>query len=168
MLDVANMLGLSNTVMRLIEKRATQDKFIMIAGMLATCLVMFLVVKYLSWTVSLSADQGAWTHHWAHSTYKDLLMKIYKIPSNIPHSLSVEKCQHITHENKCGQWFYSFIWCTVFRVKHTFLLSYCSLLVWSLLIWWKKLREQTFCEPVYVLCFNLCISWFIVFRLKIW
>ncbi|XP_056608693.1 Golgi SNAP receptor complex member 2-like [Triplophysa dalaica] len=48
MLDVANMLGLSNTVMRLIEKRATQDKFIMIAGMLATCLVMFLVVKYLS------------------------------------------------------------------------------------------------------------------------
>lgn len=48
MLDVANMLGLSNTVMRLIEKRATQDKFIMMAGMLATCLVMFLVVKYLS------------------------------------------------------------------------------------------------------------------------
>ncbi|NP_955982.1 Golgi SNAP receptor complex member 2 [Danio rerio] len=48
MLDVANMLGLSNTVMRLIEKRASQDKFIMMAGMLATCVVMFLVVKYLS------------------------------------------------------------------------------------------------------------------------
>ncbi|KAF4115932.1 Golgi SNAP receptor complex member 2 [Onychostoma macrolepis] len=48
MLDVANMLGLSNTVMRLIEKRASQDKFIMMAGMLATCFVMFLVVKYLS------------------------------------------------------------------------------------------------------------------------
>ncbi|XP_066499180.1 Golgi SNAP receptor complex member 2 [Hoplias malabaricus] len=48
MLDVANMLGLSNTVMRLIEKRATQDKFIMITGMLVTCVVMFLVVKYLS------------------------------------------------------------------------------------------------------------------------
>ncbi|XP_021413441.2 Golgi SNAP receptor complex member 2 [Oncorhynchus mykiss] len=47
MLDVANMLGLSNTVMRLIEKRATQDKFIMIGGMLLTCVVMFLVVKYL-------------------------------------------------------------------------------------------------------------------------
>ncbi|XP_064842160.1 Golgi SNAP receptor complex member 2-like [Oncorhynchus masou masou] len=47
MLDVANMLGLSNTVMRLIEKRATQDKFIMIGGMLLTCVVLFLVVKYL-------------------------------------------------------------------------------------------------------------------------
>ncbi|XP_010872864.1 Golgi SNAP receptor complex member 2 [Esox lucius] len=47
MLDVANMLGLSNTVMRLIEKRATQDKFIMIGGMLITCVVLFLVVKYL-------------------------------------------------------------------------------------------------------------------------
>ncbi|KAJ8264558.1 hypothetical protein GJAV_G00150680 [Gymnothorax javanicus] len=32
MLDVANMLGLSNTVMRLIEKRAFQDKFIMMGG----------------------------------------------------------------------------------------------------------------------------------------
>lgn len=48
MLDVANMLGLSNTVMRLIEKRAFQDKFIMIGGMVVTCVVMFLVVKYLS------------------------------------------------------------------------------------------------------------------------
>ncbi|KAG7243550.1 hypothetical protein INR49_011106 [Caranx melampygus] len=42
MLDVANMLGLSNTVMRLIERRATQDKFIMIGGMLLTCVFMFL------------------------------------------------------------------------------------------------------------------------------
>lgn len=48
MLDVANMLGLSNTVMRLIEKRAGQDKFLMVGGMLITCIVMFLVVKYLS------------------------------------------------------------------------------------------------------------------------
>ncbi|XP_029428307.1 Golgi SNAP receptor complex member 2 isoform X3 [Rhinatrema bivittatum] len=47
-LDVANMLGLSNTVMRLIEKRALQDKYIMIGGMLLTCVVMFLVVKYLT------------------------------------------------------------------------------------------------------------------------
>lgn len=46
MLDVANMLGLSNTVMRLIERRATQDKFIMIGGMLATCVFMFLVIRY--------------------------------------------------------------------------------------------------------------------------
>ncbi|XP_075471609.1 Golgi SNAP receptor complex member 2 [Ascaphus truei] len=47
-LDVANMLGLSNTVMRLIEKRAFQDKAIMIGGMLATCVLMVLVVKYLT------------------------------------------------------------------------------------------------------------------------
>lgn len=49
MLDVANMLGLSNTVMRLIERRATQDKFIMIGGMLLTCVFMFLVIRYLGW-----------------------------------------------------------------------------------------------------------------------
>ena len=47
MLDVANMLGLSNTVMRLIERRATQDKLIMIGGMVLTCVVIFLVIRYL-------------------------------------------------------------------------------------------------------------------------
>ncbi|XP_075032995.1 Golgi SNAP receptor complex member 2 isoform X3 [Mixophyes fleayi] len=47
-LDVANMLGLSNTVMRLIEKRAFQDKVIMIGGMLLTCVFMILVIKYLT------------------------------------------------------------------------------------------------------------------------
>ncbi|KAM4622770.1 Golgi SNAP receptor complex member 2 isoform 1-T1 [Discoglossus pictus] len=47
-LDVANMLGLSNTVMRLIEKRAFQDKVLMIGGMLLTCVVMVLVIKYLT------------------------------------------------------------------------------------------------------------------------
>ncbi|XP_063815527.1 Golgi SNAP receptor complex member 2 isoform X3 [Pseudophryne corroboree] len=47
-LDVANMLGLSNTVMRLIEKRAFQDKVIMIGGMLLTCVIMVLVFKYLT------------------------------------------------------------------------------------------------------------------------
>ncbi|XP_029423875.1 Golgi SNAP receptor complex member 2-like isoform X3 [Nannospalax galili] len=49
-LDIANMLGLSNTVMRLIEKRAFQDKYkyFMIGGMLLTCAVMFLVVQYLT------------------------------------------------------------------------------------------------------------------------
>ncbi|KAL9823795.1 Golgi SNAP receptor complex member 2 isoform 1-T1 [Geothlypis trichas] len=47
-LDVANMLGLSNTVMRLIEKRAFQDKFLMLGGMAVTCLIMFLVVQYLT------------------------------------------------------------------------------------------------------------------------
>lgn len=47
-LDVANMLGLSNTVMRLIEKRAFQDKYFMIGGMVVTCVIMFLVVQYLT------------------------------------------------------------------------------------------------------------------------
>lgn len=47
-LDVANMLGLSNTVMRLIEKRAFQDKFLMLGGMAVTCVIMFLVVQYLT------------------------------------------------------------------------------------------------------------------------
>ncbi|XP_072212888.1 Golgi SNAP receptor complex member 2 isoform X2 [Excalfactoria chinensis] len=47
-LDVANTLGLSNTVMRLIEKRAFQDKYFMIGGMIVTCVVMFLVVQYLT------------------------------------------------------------------------------------------------------------------------
>ncbi|XP_074656526.1 Golgi SNAP receptor complex member 2-like [Tubulanus polymorphus] len=46
-LDIANTLGLSNTVMRLIEKRTYQDKIIMAIGMIATCLVMFVVWKYL-------------------------------------------------------------------------------------------------------------------------
>ncbi|XP_032890997.1 Golgi SNAP receptor complex member 2 isoform X3 [Amblyraja radiata] len=47
-LDVANMLGMSNTVMRLIEKRAFQDKFIMIGGMVVTCIIMVLAFKYLT------------------------------------------------------------------------------------------------------------------------
>ena len=47
-LDVANTLGLSNTVMRLIEKRAFQDKYFMIGGMIVTCVIMFLVVQYLT------------------------------------------------------------------------------------------------------------------------
>ncbi|KAM6399326.1 Golgi SNAP receptor complex member 2 isoform 2-T2 [Rhynochetos jubatus] len=47
-LDVANMLGLSNTVMRLIEKRAFQDKYFLIGGIILTCVTMFLVVQYLT------------------------------------------------------------------------------------------------------------------------
>ncbi|KAM9597384.1 uncharacterized protein ACIGJ3_023634 [Trichechus inunguis] len=46
--DIANMLGLSNTVMRLIEKQAFQDRYFMIGGMLLTCVVMVLVVHYLT------------------------------------------------------------------------------------------------------------------------
>ncbi len=48
MLDVMNYLGLSNTVMRLIEKRAYQDKFILYGGMILTIIIMFLVWKYFT------------------------------------------------------------------------------------------------------------------------
>lgn len=47
-LDVANTLGMSNTVMRMIERRTWQDKFILFGGMFVTCVVMILVVKYLT------------------------------------------------------------------------------------------------------------------------
>ncbi|XP_067014476.2 Golgi SNAP receptor complex member 2 isoform X2 [Anabrus simplex] len=46
--DIANTLGLSNTTMRLIERRAYQDKFVLIGGMLVTCVVIALVVVYLT------------------------------------------------------------------------------------------------------------------------
>ncbi|CAK8673340.1 Golgi SNAP receptor complex member 2-like [Clavelina lepadiformis] len=46
MLNIANTLGLSNTVMRLIEKRTTQDKLILFGGMFVTSLIMFLLWKY--------------------------------------------------------------------------------------------------------------------------
>ncbi|CAG0883539.1 unnamed protein product [Darwinula stevensoni] len=46
-LDVANMLGMSNTVLRLIEQRTYRDKFILWGGMLFVCLFMFLVVYYI-------------------------------------------------------------------------------------------------------------------------
>ncbi|OWF50034.1 Golgi SNAP receptor complex member 2-like [Mizuhopecten yessoensis] len=48
MLDVANVLGLSNTVMRLIEKRSYQDKYILFGGMVVTCVIMYLVWSYLT------------------------------------------------------------------------------------------------------------------------
>jgi Golgi SNAP receptor complex protein 2 len=44
--DIANTLGLSNTTMRLIERRAYQDKFILIGGMLFTLIVICLIVVY--------------------------------------------------------------------------------------------------------------------------
>lgn len=47
-LDIANTLGLTNTVMRLIEKRSSQDKIIMVVCMVICCIVMYLVWKYFS------------------------------------------------------------------------------------------------------------------------
>jgi len=46
-LDIANTLGLSNTIMRLIDKRGTQDKWIVFGGMIVTGVIMFVVWNYL-------------------------------------------------------------------------------------------------------------------------
>merc|ERR1712107_652986 len=45
MLDVLNTLGMSNTVIRLIERRSEGDKYILIGGMLVTCLFMWLILR---------------------------------------------------------------------------------------------------------------------------
>nr|XP_006816011.1 PREDICTED: Golgi SNAP receptor complex member 2-like isoform X3 [Saccoglossus kowalevskii] len=47
-LDVANTLGISNTVMRLIERRSVQDKFILYTGMIVTIIAMYFIYKYLA------------------------------------------------------------------------------------------------------------------------
>ena len=45
MLDISSMLGMSNTVMRLIERRSEGDKYLLFGGMIVTCVIMYLVVK---------------------------------------------------------------------------------------------------------------------------
>ena len=45
MLDVLNTLGMSNTVIRLIEKRAEGDKRIHIGGMILTCFMMWGIIR---------------------------------------------------------------------------------------------------------------------------
>lgn len=46
--DIGNTLGLSNHTMRLIERRAYQDKFILIGGMIITLLVIIIVIMYFT------------------------------------------------------------------------------------------------------------------------
>jgi len=48
MLNVANTLGMSNTVMRLIEKRTTQDKFLLYGLMFGSALIMYAFWRYFS------------------------------------------------------------------------------------------------------------------------
>jgi len=48
LIDIGNTLGLSNTTMRLIEQRARKDGFILIAGMTFTCIIIVLVIVYLT------------------------------------------------------------------------------------------------------------------------
>ncbi|XP_012521875.1 Golgi SNAP receptor complex member 2 [Monomorium pharaonis] len=46
--DIGNTLGLSNTTMRLIEQRTRQDGFILVLGMTLTCIIILLVIVYLT------------------------------------------------------------------------------------------------------------------------
>ena len=48
LLDFANTLGLSTTVMRLIEKRGSQDRIILLGGIVITLIIMYLTVSYVS------------------------------------------------------------------------------------------------------------------------
>ena len=47
-MDMANTLGLSNHTMRLIEKRAVEDKFVLILGIVITLVVIVLVIIYFT------------------------------------------------------------------------------------------------------------------------
>lgn len=48
LMDLGNTLGLSNTTMRLIERRAREDKYILIGGMVITLIVISFVIVYLT------------------------------------------------------------------------------------------------------------------------
>jgi Golgi SNAP receptor complex protein 2 len=48
LMDIATTLGLSNTVMRLISQRTSQDKFILYGGMLVTLVLMYFIYSYFS------------------------------------------------------------------------------------------------------------------------
>ena len=45
-MNMANQLGMSQTVMRLINKRSDQDRLILWGGMFLTTVIMFLIWKY--------------------------------------------------------------------------------------------------------------------------
>jgi len=48
LVDIAGVLGMSGTVMRLIERRQAGDKLVLIGGMVVTCIVMFIVLRYFT------------------------------------------------------------------------------------------------------------------------
>ena len=47
-LDIANTLGLSNTVMRMIERRSAQDKLIFTGGVVLSLFIMWATIHYLT------------------------------------------------------------------------------------------------------------------------
>ncbi|BES97584.1 unnamed protein product [Nesidiocoris tenuis] len=48
MMDIANTLGLSNTTMRFIERRAYEDKYVLFGGMVITLIVLIVMIMYLT------------------------------------------------------------------------------------------------------------------------
>jgi golgi SNAP receptor complex member 2 len=48
MLNIANSLGLSNTLIRMIERRSDSDRYVLYGGIVITCIIMFLTIKYLA------------------------------------------------------------------------------------------------------------------------
>lgn len=48
LMDLGNTLGLSNTTIRLIERRVREDKYILFGGMIITLIVITLVIVYLT------------------------------------------------------------------------------------------------------------------------
>lgn len=48
LIDIGNTLGLSNTTMRIIEQRARQDGFILVGGILLICLIILLIIIYVT------------------------------------------------------------------------------------------------------------------------
>lgn len=45
-LDIGNTLGLSNHTMRLIEKRISEDRYVLYVGMAVTLLIIFIFIYY--------------------------------------------------------------------------------------------------------------------------
>ena len=46
MLDEASNLGMSSTVIWLMKRRQERDKYVLIGGVLVTCIVMYLVIRW--------------------------------------------------------------------------------------------------------------------------
>lgn len=48
LIDLANTLGLSNATISLIERRVSQDKYVLFGGMFVTLTIIVLVIIYLT------------------------------------------------------------------------------------------------------------------------
>jgi len=48
LVDIGNTLGLSQHVIRLIERRTKQDTYVLIIGIIVTLIVMWIVIHYFT------------------------------------------------------------------------------------------------------------------------